>query len=76
MDDLYASWRGIHACEGNFARANLTGADMHRSYLGSSDFSSYKLEGTDLRGANVNECGFGGAHGKFLSSKPVHRYST
>lgn len=75
MDDMYATWSGIHVYEGNFARANLTGADMRRSYLRSSDFFSCKLEGADLRGANVNECGLGGSYGKFLSSKPTDRYS-
>ncbi|WP_144423388.1 pentapeptide repeat-containing protein [Pseudomonas syringae] len=65
----------MHVHEGNFGRANLTGADMRRSYLRCSDFSSCELEGTDLGRANINDCGFGGSRGEFLSSEPRHRQS-
>lgn len=76
MDDFYATWPGVNVFEGNFTRANLTGADMQRSYLRSSDFFSCKLEGADLRGADIGQCGFGGSYGEFLSSQPSRPYST
>lgn len=75
MDDSYATWPGVHVYEGNFGRANLAGADMRHSYLRCSDFFSCEFEGTDLRRANINDCGFSGSRGEFLSSEPRHRQS-